>query len=103
MTAFQTISYPLSEGITAALQSLLNRGGWLWMTGGFITLPNGFVLLAIGLMQEPIIARLQGIAIIVGLLLLINPDIEIISSTGAILRCIGFIPIGMREISGDLG
>jgi hypothetical protein len=33
---------------------------------------------------------------IVGLLLLLNPDIEIISSAGALLMCLGFIPVGAR-------
>jgi hypothetical protein len=48
------------------------------------------------------IKKWQGILIIIGLVLLANPDIEIISSAAAILLCIGFIPIGIRELKGTL-
>jgi hypothetical protein len=39
---------------------------------------------------------LQGVCIIVGLLLLNNPDIELISATGALLMCAGYIPWGLK-------
>jgi hypothetical protein len=59
----------------------------------------GGILQAIGLMKEGIIAKWQGILIIIGLLLLINPDIELISSVGATLMCIGYIPWGIKEFN----
>ena len=68
----------------------------------FLFLPIGFILQTIGLIKEKIIPKWQGMCIIIGLLLLINPDIEIISTAGAVLMCIGFIPIGVRELKGTL-
>tara|TARA_R110000787_G_scaffold98621_1_gene202648 strand:+ start:929 stop:1150 length:222 start_codon:yes stop_codon:yes gene_type:complete len=44
-----------------------------------------------------------GLCIIFGLLLLIGPDIEIISSAGALLMCLGLIPDGIREMRTALG
>lgn len=102
LSAFQTIPDAQFDGIKPALQALLDRAGWLWITWGFIALPVGFVLLTIGLMKENIIPTWQGVVIIAGLVFLINPDIEIISSAGALLMSIGFIPIGIREIRGTL-
>ena len=100
LTAFQTVPDGQFDGIVPALQTLLDRAGWLWVTWTFVTLPLGVVLQMIGLLKEQIIPRWQGISIIAGLILLINPDIEIISSVGALLMCAGLVPIGTREIRG---
>jgi hypothetical protein len=54
------------------------------------------------MLKESIIPKWQGTTIILGLLLLLNPDIEIVSSAGAFLMCIGFVPLGLRELSGQL-
>ena len=102
LTAFQTLPDEQFNNITPALQTLLDRAGWLWMTWLFALLIPGFILQTIGLIREKIIPTWQGVLIIIGLLLLANPDIEIISSVGAILMCIGFIPIGIRELRGTL-
>jgi len=48
--------------------------------------------------EEKVIQKWQGILIIVGLLLLANPDIELISSIGSALMCIGYIPWGIKEL-----
>ena len=99
LSAFQTISDDKFNGILPALQSLLDRDGWLWITWMFLALPIGFIIQTIGLLKENIIPKWQGVSIIVGLLLLINPDIEIISTFGAVLMCAGFIPIGLRALA----
>jgi hypothetical protein len=103
LTAFQTIPDEQFKSITPALQTLLDRGGWLWITWLFGLLLVGFILQTLGMIRAKIIPTWQGVLMIIGLLLLANPDIEIISSTGAILMCIGFIPIGIRELRGTLG
>jgi hypothetical protein len=61
-----------------------------------VTLPIGFILLAVGLIRQGAVPLWQGTCMIIGLLLLLNPDIEIISSVGALLMCLGFIPVGAR-------
>ncbi len=50
-------------------------------------------------MKEKIIKKWQGILIILGLLLLLNPDIELISSIGSGLMCIAYIPWGIKELN----
>ena len=102
LTAFQTIAEDEFINIFPALQALLDKAGWLWITWLFLLLPIGFILQTIGLMKENIISKWQGVSIIIGLLLLINPDVEIISSVGTALMCIGLIPIGIRELRGNL-
>jgi len=102
LTAFQTIPDEQFAGILPALQALLDKAGWLWILWLFLFLPVGFILQTVGLIKDKIIPRWQGSVIIIGLLLLINPDIEIISSVAAILMCIGLVPLGIRELRGTL-
>lgn len=102
LTAFQTLTDEQFANILPALQALLDKAGWLWILWLFLLLPLGFIIQTIGLIKENVIPVWQGVVIIVGLLLLINPDIEIISSVGAALMCIGFIPVGVRDLRGSL-
>lgn len=102
LTAFKDMSDPEIESISLALGAIFHRDGWLWITWGYVALPVGFILIAIGLLREGIIPRWQGYSIILGLSLLLNPDIEIISTVGAALMCAGFIPIGLGVLSGRL-
>ncbi len=99
LTAFKDLPDSEFSAISPAIAAIFNREDWLWMTWAFVALPIGFIILTIGLLKERIIPNWQGVCIIIGLLLLINPDIEIISSAGALLMCAGFVPIGLREIT----
>ena len=96
LTAFRELPQAEFEASTPAIRAIFERGGWLWITWGFATLPIGFIVLAAGLIRQGAVPTWQGICMIVGLLLLLNPDIEIISSAGALLMCLGFIPVGAR-------
>ena len=79
-------------------------GGWLVFVGGvlLLLLPLGFALQAAGLARAGVIDRGQAVTIVVGLLLLLAGDIELITSVGALLLCVGYIPMGLRELNGRL-
>lgn len=66
-------------------------------------MPIGFIVLAVGLIRQGAVPTWQGVCMIAGLILLLNPDIEIISSAGALLMCLGFIPLGARIAGAALG
>jgi hypothetical protein len=102
LTAFRDLPQAEFEVSTPAIEAIFNRGGWLWITWGFAVLPIGVILQTVGMFKEQIIPKWQAVSIILGLLLLLNPDIEIISSIGAALMCLGFIPIGLRDMQGTL-
>ena len=103
LTAFRELPQAEFEVSTPAIQSIFERSGWLWITWGFVTLPIGFIVLATGLIRQGAVPTWQGVCMIVGLILLLNPDIEIISSAGALLMCVGFIPLGARIAGAALG
>ena len=100
LTAFQTLPDLEFAEIRPALQALQNRDGLLWITWSYALLPIGSIVQAIGMVRESVVAKWQGVLIISGLALLLNPDIEIISATGALLMFIGYWPLGLRELRG---
>lgn len=102
LTAFDTLSDADFNNIYPALQVLLDRGGWLWLVNFLLFLPLGFSLQAAGLARAGIISKKQAVVITIGLLLILAGDIEVITSVGAFLWCIGYIPMGIRELQGQL-
>ena len=98
MSAFDTLPEDQFAGITPYLQVIVSKEGLLFIVWLLFALIIGGIIQTIGLMKEGIIHKWQGILIIVGLLLLANPDIELISSVGAALMCIGYIPWGVKEL-----
>jgi len=98
MSAFDTLPEDQFSDITPYLQVIVSKEGLLFIVWLLFALIIGGILQTIGLMKEEVIQKWQGILIIIGLLLLANPDIELISSIGSALMCIGYIPWGIKEL-----
>ena len=97
MSAFDTLPEDQFVDFTPYLQVIVSKEGFLFIVWLLFALVIGGVLQTIGLMKEKVIQKWQGILIIVGLLLLLNPDIELISTLGSALMCIAYIPWGIKE------
>ena len=102
MSAFDTLPEKQFSDIAPFLEVIVSKEGLLFIVWLLFALIIGGILQIIGLMKEGIIQKWQGILIIIGLLLLANPDIELISSIGAALMCIGYIPWGVKELKKSL-
>jgi hypothetical protein len=102
LSAFDTLPEAQFQDLVPHLSVILNKAGLLWVVWLLPLLPIGASLQAFGLMREGFISRWQGVCIVLGLLLLNNPDIELISSIGAILICAGYIPFGFRILKGRM-
>lgn len=102
LTAFDTLPDAEFDRIEPALQALLDKAGWLWMVQLLALLPLGFALQAVGLARAGVIGKATAAVIVVGLLMLLAGDIEIISATAAALMCIGYVPMGVRDLRGEL-
>jgi hypothetical protein len=98
MSAFDTIPKQQFQEFIPYLDVIVKKAGLLWIVYFLPLLPLGAIIQTIGLIKEKILPRWQGIFIIVGLLLLNNPEIELISTFGSILMCVGYLPWGLKEL-----
>ena len=102
LSAFDTLPEDQFQELIPFLSVIVNKAGLLWVVWLLPLLPIGAAIQAFGLMKEKFISKWQGICIVVGLLLLNNPDIELISATGALLMCAGYIPWGVKILQGRM-
>ncbi len=98
LSAFESLSVQEFDRISPALEAIMNRQGLLVMFYLLPLLPLGAAIQIAGLMQERVVGKVSGTMTIAGLLLLNNPDIELISSLGAVFMCIGYLPLGMKML-----
>jgi hypothetical protein len=96
LSAFDTLPEAQFQEFVPFLNVIVNKAGLLWVVWLLPLLPIGAAIQALGLMKEKFISNWQGVCIITGLLLLNNPDIELISAAGALLMCVGYIPWGLK-------
>lgn len=102
LSAFDTLPEEKFQSFVPYLEVIVNKEGYLFIVWLIFALMIGGILQTIGLMKEKVIQKWQGISIIIGLLLLINPDIELISTVGSALMCIGYVPWGIKEFRKSL-
>jgi hypothetical protein len=80
LSAFDTLPKSDFESIRPALQAIVERRGLLTIFWALPLLPIGAIIQMIGMLKEKVIPRTTGIAAIIGLLLINNPDIDLLSS-----------------------
>ena len=102
LSAFDTLPEDKFQEFVPFLGVIVHKAGLLWVVWLLPLLPVGAAIQAMGLLKEKFISRWQTVCIITGLVLLNNPDIEIISSSGALLMCAGYIPWGVRILQGRM-
>lgn len=94
LTAFDSLNDADFNAALPVFEAFLLRKGALWITWGYVVLPLGSAALLWALWRDGGLPRFQAVTGIVGLLLLMNPDIEVISSIGAALMCLCYCPLG---------
>ncbi len=98
LSAFDTLSKIDFIKFAPYLQVIVDKSGLLKVCYLLPLLPIGAIIQSIGLLKEKYIEKWQCILMIVGLLLLNNPDVELISSVGTILMCFGYFPIAKKVL-----
>lgn len=98
MSAFDTLPEDQFAAFVPFLHVIVSKEGLLFIVWLLFALIIGGIVQTIGLMKEKVIQKWQGVFIIIGLVLLLNPDIELISSVGSALMCIAYIPWGIKEL-----
>jgi len=94
-TAFDTLPEEQFRQMLPGLQAMLELKGYLWMVQLYALIFVGFVLMGIALVRTKATPRWQGIAVVLGALLLFNPDIDLISMIASVVLGIGMIPMGV--------
>jgi hypothetical protein len=102
LSAFDTLPEAQFQKFVPFLGVIVNKAGLLWVVWLLPLLPVGASIQALGLLRERFLSKWQTACIVTGLLLLNNPDIEFISSVGALLMCAGYIPWGIRILKGRM-
>lgn len=102
LSGFDTLPEAEFVGLIPYLQVFIDKPGLLVINWLLILIPLGVSFQTIGLVKEKHVKHWQGVLIIVGLLLLINPDIEIISVVGTVLMIIGIYPLGIKTLKHEL-
>jgi hypothetical protein len=96
MSAFDTLPEAQFQGFIPYLDVIVQEAGLLWVVYLLPLLPLGAVIQTIGLMKEKEVQKWRGVLIIIGLLLLNNPEIELISTVGSVLMSIGYVSWGIK-------
>ena len=102
LSAFDTLPEDQFQEFVPFLSVIVNKAGLLWVVWLLPLLPVGAAIQALGLLKERFISKWETVCIGTGLMLLNNPDIELISATGALLMCGGYIPWGVKILQGRM-
>ena len=95
-SAFDTLNDNEFNKTLPALQTLLDNKGYIGIVKLLILMPVGFIILSIGMLLSGIIAIWQGVTLIIGMLFMINPDIDLLSLIGS---CFMLISLGSMGLS----
>ena len=101
-SAFDTLPEAQFAQLVPGIEVLFSNKGYLFIIWLLPLLPLGFVVQGIGLYISRLIPRWQSITIIIGALLLANPDIDLISLAGSIILTIGMLPLGIQIIRNKI-
>ncbi len=99
-SAFDTLPKDALFSLEPGIQSMINRSGFMAIVWLLPLISVGLVLIMVGLMKAKVVPKRSCILTIIGLLLLINPDIDIISLVASVFLLLGLTPIGMGYLSG---
>lgn len=98
MSAFDTLPEEDFRQFIPFLEPIVSKKGFLVIVWLLFLLVIGGIVQTVGLLKEKVIKKWQAALIIIGLLLLVNPDIELISSIGSGLMVIAYLPWGIKEL-----
>ncbi len=96
--AFDTLPEAQFQSLFPGIEALFQYQGWLWILWLLPLLPVGFILQSIGLLKTPSMPKAQSIPMLIGSILMANPDIDLIGFVATVVLAAGFIPYGLSLI-----
>jgi len=95
-SAFDTLPEADFRSLAPGIAAMFQYRGWLWLLWLLPILPLGFILQTIGLVRSNLIPRGQSIPMLIGSILMANPDIDLIGLIATIFLAIGFFPYAFQ-------
>jgi len=95
-SAFDTLPEADFRSLAPGIAAMFQYRGWLWLLWLLPILPLGFILQTIGLVRSNLIPRWQSIPMLIGSILMANPDIDLIGLIATIFLAIGFFPYAFQ-------
>lgn len=95
-SAFDTLEDEEFNQLMPGLQALLDNKGYIGVVKLLILLPIGFIILGVGLIISGVVPTWQGVTLIIGMVFMINPDIDLLSLIGS---CFMLISLGSMGIN----
>ena len=80
------------------IEAIFHYQGWLWVLNLLPILPVGFILQGIGLVSSKVIDRKMAVPILIGSILMANPDIDIIGLVATAFLAVGFYPYAIQLV-----
>ncbi|MCD4673021.1 MAG: hypothetical protein K8R77_10190 [Anaerolineaceae bacterium] len=97
-SAFDTLPETQFRALVPGIEAMFQYKGWLWILQLLPLLPLGFILQSTGLVISKEISRKQSVPMLIGSVLMANPDIDLIGLVATIVLAIGFIPYAIQLI-----
>jgi len=97
-SAFDTLSEAEFASLTPGIEAMFQNKGLLWLLWFLPLLPIGFIVQTVGLVLSNEIPRWQSVPMLIGSILMANPDIDIIGLVATIFLGIGFIPYAIQLV-----
>jgi Domain of unknown function (DUF4386) len=101
-TAFDTLPEEQFRQMLPGLQAMIEYKGYLWMAQLYLLIPAGLFLMGIALAWTDAVPRWQGAAVVLGGLLLFNPDVDLISLIASIVLGVGLVPMGVSILKSGI-
>ena len=96
VSAFDTLSEVDFQGLRPGIEAMFQYQGWLWLLRLLPLLPIGFIVLTAGLVRTRVIPRRQSVPMLLGTIMMANPDIDLVGLIATILLGIGFVPYAIH-------
>ncbi|HDP79452.1 MAG TPA: hypothetical protein ENN21_01270 [Spirochaetes bacterium] len=96
ISAFETLPDDALMGLAPGLDVMLRREGWMALLWLLPLLPLGFTVIGVALFKTRLVPRRQSILLIIGSLMLANPEIELVNFIASVLLALGLIPYAVR-------
>ena len=97
-SALDTLPEDVFQHVVPGIEAIFQYKGWLWVLNLLPILPVGFIVQSVGLVRSEQFARSISIPILLGSILMANPDIDIIGLVATVVLAVGFCPYAVGLI-----